>query len=553
MLQAHASRLLAVLALAVMGPVVWLTGCGSPQGTIADGEAVDGGDLAINLEQGWSREVQDRSWFASFGSRLLPYAWLMALEQAGSEQDFVADAQMEALGFLRQRPSANNPDGLPVGFTRTAGNDGESWAGLGCAACHTGELRYRGNRIRLDGGPGLIDFDGFEAALVDALAATLSEPARFERFAKRVGAEDRPALKAALTARVEALQARRRMNHSELAYGHGRLDAFGQIFNAIAVEALGIADNRRAPDAPVSFPALWSASHLDVVQWNGSAPNAGPGPLFQNIITALAVYGTVDLGHGGGLRGHASSVDFERLGQIQDDLYHLQAPRWPEQILGPLDRNRVARGAAVYAGHCASCHALSDRETKRELRTTLVAVDSIGTDPRTARNFLGAEADTGILQGRRQGVVAGEPFGARAQTIQLVVHAAVGAALQHPLAATRDAVTGYHPVIKAAIDQHPDHYKARPLDGVWATAPYLHNGSVPSLAELLKPPAERVRRFGVGQREYDPAAVGYLSAVADNPFLFDTGLPGNGNGGHLQGTALGEAEKADLLEYLKSL
>lgn len=545
----HAARRLVVPMTAVIGMLFWLSGCGSRVAEDAD----EAGEVAVSLDQGWSPEVQDRARFASFGSRLLPYSWLLALEQAGSEQRFVADAPMQALGFLRQRPTAGNPDGLPVGFTRSSGRNIETWAGLGCAACHTGELHYGGNRVRFDGGPGLIDFEGFEAALIEALAATLSDDARFERFAKRVGAGDRAALRTAVAARAETLDARRRMNHSELAYGYGRLDAFGQIFNAVAVDALGIPHNRRAPDAPVSFPALWSAPHLDLVQWNGSAPNDGPGPLFQNIITALAVYGSVDLGHGGGLHGYASSVDFKRLGRIQDDLYHLQAPVWPEQILGPLDRGRLARGAKVYATQCASCHALSDRKAGRKLLTTVVPVDTIGTDPRAARNFLAAQSETGVLQGRRQGVVAGERFGPRAPTIQLVVHAAAGVALEHPLAATRAALTGYRPVIKAAIDQHPDHYKARPLDGVWATAPYLHNGSVPSLAELLKPPAQRVRRFGVGNRQYDPAAVGYLSTVADNPFLFDTGLPGNGNGGHLQGTDLDDAAKADLLEYLKSL
>src|SRR5690606_37899411 len=88
---------------------------------------------------------------------------------------------------------------------------------------------------------------------------------------------------------ADSLDARHRMNASPVPYGHCRLDAFGQIFNAIAVQFLGVPDNRRIADAPVSFPVLWDAPHLDLVQWNGSAPNAGPGPLLQNVTTALAV------------------------------------------------------------------------------------------------------------------------------------------------------------------------------------------------------------------------------------------------------------------------
>src|SRR5690348_6436051 len=95
-----------------------LAACGKPAPVIATGQAVPGGAGAINLEQGWSRETQDRAWFASFGSRLIPYAWLQHLERPDSRERFVADANMSALGFLVQTPTANNPDGFPVGFTR---------------------------------------------------------------------------------------------------------------------------------------------------------------------------------------------------------------------------------------------------------------------------------------------------------------------------------------------------------------------------------------------------------------------------------------------------
>jgi hypothetical protein len=100
----------------------------------------------------------------------------------------------------------------------------------------------------------------------------------------------------------------------------------------------------------------------------------------------------------------------------------------------------------------------------------------------------------------------------------------------------------------------PLHYKARPLDGIWATAPYLHNGSVPTLADLLTPPAERPEVFRVGSHELDPIKVGFASApTGEEEFVFDTKIDGNRNGGHPYGTALPDADKAALLEYLKSL
>ena len=91
------------------------------------------------------------------------------------------------------------------------------------------------------------------------------------------------------------------------------------------------------------------------------------------------------------------------------------------------------------------------------------------------------------------------------------------------------------------------------MSGIWASAPYLHNGSVPSLVELLKPPAERVQHFRVGSREFDPTTVGLATVAGDASTAFDTTLPGNANAGHVYGTALAEADKRDLLEYLKSL
>src|ERR1700682_2584470 len=98
-------RKLHLLVLAATGLLV---ACSPSEKPIANGESVAGGEGAINLEQGWSRQVQDRAWFTSFGSRLIPTAWLRALEQADNPQRFMADANMDALGFLLQSATSNN-------------------------------------------------------------------------------------------------------------------------------------------------------------------------------------------------------------------------------------------------------------------------------------------------------------------------------------------------------------------------------------------------------------------------------------------------------------
>ena len=100
----------------------------------------------------------------------------------------------------------------------------------------------------------------------------------------------------------------------------------------------------------------------------------------------------------------------------------------------------------------------------------------------------------------------------------------------------------------------PGKYVARPLDGVWATGPYLHNGLVPTLDDLLQPAAKRPPEFYIGNREFDPVKLGYISTPPEGmKNNFDTSKAGNLNKGHEYGTTLSEAERKDLLEYLKSL
>jgi hypothetical protein len=100
-------------------------------------------------------------------------------------------------------------------------------------------------------------------------------------------------------------------------------------------------------------------------------------------------------------------------------------------------------------------------------------------------------------------------------------------------------------------------YEARVLQGIWATAPYLHNGSVPTLWELLTPPKDRKSTFMVGSRLFDAKDVGFVtdqSPFKSGSFTADpANANGNGNGGHVYGTTLSETDRRALLEYLKTL
>ena len=96
-------------------------------------------------------------------------------------------------------------------------------------------------------------------------------------------------------------------------------------------------------------------------------------------------------------------------------------------------------------------------------------------------------------------------------------------------------------------------YRARPLNGIWSSAPFLHNGSVPTLRDLLSPDDKRPTTFQTGSIELDTDAVGFVATVGQNTWLFDATVEGNSNKGHNFGTVLSAQQKDALLEYLKSL
>lgn len=510
---------------------------------------------SLFLSQGWDHTTRQSLSYTSFGSRLIPYDWFMCLEQAGTHDLFRANAHMEALGFIVAEPDEFNPDGLPVGVVRDVDKKLGDFVGLTCAACHTGQVRINGQTIRIDGGQALIDFLQFEQAILAALIATIADAEKFARFFQRLS-NSMPGLeheKVNLLMRERVAEFERRLatNKTPVPYGKGRLDAFGHIFNAIAVEALGVPENTRAPDAPTSYPVLWDASHLDVVQWNASAPNKEPGPLFQNAITALAVYGTVAVEKNSFT--YDSSIRIANLGTIQRDFYQLVAPRWPEEIAGRLDKVQLAQGKQLYEEHCVQCHtSVNATNGKRKLRAVLTPLAEIGTDPLMSENFEQRRVKSGALAGKRLLLIAGEKIPAEARSVDLVTHVAAGALLNQPwqslVAIFKEYQSNYPPPSSSVPS-----YKARPLNGVWASSPYLHNGSVPTLYDLLLPASQRPVMFHVGNIDMDLQRVGYLSDPAPHASAFDTRLRGNSNAGHEYGTQLAERERWALVEYLKSL
>ncbi len=508
------------------------------------------------LGQGWSDAERQQISYISFGSRILNYSWFLALENAEGEALFRDDAHMARLGFITGSAQPLNPYALPVGFASDSDDKGNTWIGLTCAACHTGQVTINNQAIRIDGGQSLINYTQFEIELLAALKATLGQPEKWQRFLSRLQKSqknlDAEKIKQQIQIRITEFETRFAVNATQVPYGRGRLDAFGQIFNAVAVEALHIPENARSPNAPTSFPVLWDASHLDVVQWNASAPNIEPGPLAQNATTALAVYGTVDVSGRG--QTYPSSIDVKNLGYIQRKFYKLIAPKWPQDLAGKLDKKLMEQGEVIYQQQCLQCHSLvSADDPRRKLSAILIPAKEVGTDALMVTNFTEGTVKTGELQGKHFALWFGKKFNAEATRLDVVMHVTTGALLYQAWNSFCSVVKEFALNKISHADSAVNYYKARPLNGVWASAPYLHNGSVPTVYDLLLPAAERPKQFFVGNRELDRVKVGNQTLEVSNATLFDTSLLGNSNLGHEYGTQLSFSERMALLEYIKSL
>jgi len=568
------------------------------------------------LPQGWSQQDRNGWYWGSQGSRLLPEAWFDALEQPTSTAMLADPAFLATFGYL---PAPDGSHRYPIGFAidrqdddafavtklrwyqgQRGGHQAEPWVGMNCSACHTAQLTYKGTSFRVDGGPSLTDFQSLIETIDAALNATRSNQEKWNRFASRVlkgkdTATNRSLLQAELGRMIKWQERTDALNTTPLRYGFGRVDAFGHIFNKIVL--FSGSDNSMAnpADAPVSFPFLWNIQRQSSVQWNGIAPNskirlrAGDfdyGAIGRNTGEVLGVFGEIMIAPQTGLfssfGGYVSSVDIKNLNRMESLVKQLQPPKWPREF-PPIDRKLASKGAALFEANCSNCH-ISTTETHDTERMQLFRTASDKTDITdvwmacnaytyamrrgnlTDRNTKAddlipvSDALTGAVKGAMYnrkteliGIALGKIFGGDTPPPTVIDHVWSGGPRS-----IRDQ--RYRLCLNA--DNKFLAYKARPLDGIWATAPYLHDGSVPTLYDLLLPAKERPRQFYVGNREYDPKRVGYVSDVDNGPatFLFKTTdgdggpIDGNGNQGHEYHVgSLSDADRWALVEYLKSL
>jgi hypothetical protein len=327
---------------------------------------------------------------------------------------------------------------------------------------------------------------------------------------------------------------------------------------------------------PQSFPQVWGFKDYDWVEWTMNTNTV----MERNVTETLGAGATVVLDPARTDSLFDSSIPMQNMHDLEWLAYYIDPPQWPKAVFGDIDAGLAAKGEVLFKAQCAGCHEYGDaqRTASGLIKLRGMQPEDVGTDPiaalriscpipdpgplaAPARSF--SVADSELLKACA-GVKAGAAFDGN--SFARIVQVAVDGIKQK--AYTAD---GIDPAQRSAMEDAERRggvawrdtlldskspygpYAARPLYGIWAAAPYLHNGSVPTLYDLLLPPAQRPKTFPLGARQYDPVKVGLADAACDQPdCVVDTARVGDGNGGHAYGTDLGEADRKALLEYLKT-
>ena len=534
----------------------------------------------VYLDQGWTDDERQTFYYLPQGSELLPYDWFMALEQPYQKGMFHDDEFLANFRYIPNPKSKTNPDGLPVGFAKGIDKQtGKAWMGLTCAACHTGSIEYKGKKIRVDGGTTLADAVTFQLVLMDALRNTVLQDGKFERFSAAIlGAdaseEQKEKLQTEFIAHYQQLARWSATSHPAHTTGFGNWDALSILKNAITATATSMPQNNRVPHIPVSYPSIWNTSKMDRVLWNGAVHNM----TLRRIGEVIIVYGRAKVTATDKGYKFESSADLEVLEKMYKYTDKLKPPKWPEEVLGAIDQEKARRGQRIYEREgCAKCHPLKpypltkpNKWGKQFIDMTRTPIEEVGTDPNYAQYFVTRSAQTGNLQP----MLKGTPYEGKQEMPGALMFLALlkGITLSEVEALNpkddeeRARLLGYREIPETPKTMQEVEelvksllvYKTGPLEGIWATAPYLHNASVPSLYQLLLPPEERMKKFYLGSPEFNPVHVGYRTDTSGvkrawEAYEFDTSKMSMSNQGHDYGTKINETERMELIEFLKTL
>lgn len=400
---------------------------------------------------------------------------------------------------------------MPSGFTKKV--IGFARVGNNCALCHTGTWRSQADET-----PHIIVGAPSHTTDVQALLRFLTKCGQDPRFnaATLMGEIDRevklsfidrliyrfaliPLTRNALGQQEKALAWMNRPNWPD--WGRGRDDPM----NLTKYFMTSMATDNSTGQA--DFPSVWNLKIRKgdglYLNWSCDTPAVRSVLIDSALGLGAAPDPNIPLDEWNWSRKRRAWF-LKRMEDLDNFLSELPPPKYPFAI----DATLVAQGKPIYAEHCASCHDVGGRYTNKP-----VPPAEIGTDRERMDTWIQAAADEANRRVKEMGIN-------RPNMVKI------------------------------------EGYQSPPLDGLWMRAPYLHNGSVPTLRDLLKPATERPKSFYRGFDLYDPVNVGFITTGLEPTrvgWKHDTTERGNGNQGHAYGTTLSSGDKNALIEYLKTL
>lgn len=394
---------------------------------------------------------------------------------------------------------------MPIGFSKV--RIGFERVGINCAICHTGSYRLRA---------------GDPPTIVPAAPAHQMSPQTYLRFLFACASDPRftgetimaeiaknyrmPVIDR-LVYRLLVIPFTRRAilrlkeqdawMDSRPDWGRGRIDPF----NPVKFRILGLPVDETIGNSDME--PVWNINaHAGYVfHWDGLNTD------LREVVQSSAIGDGATrrwVTHDYATWNESSEQTMSSLRRMQNYIGEVKPPPYPL----PIDAQLASEGSAVFQTECASCHAKGGARTGQ-----LIPVEEIGTDPHRLRMWTPAAAS-----------------------------------------AYNEYSSKYS--WKFSHFQSTKGYASVPLDGLWLRAPYLHNGSVPTLTDLLEPVEKRPRLFWRGYDVYDSEHIGFETTTDGAKRIgtrFDVTLPGNSNVGHTYGTTLPPDVKRALLEYLKTL
>ena len=406
-----------------------------------------------------------------------------------------------SLGFICE---TNRP--FPIGISQR-NVQGVDRVFLNCAACHSGTVRdtpQSPRRIIVGMPANGLNLQAFERFLFACARDENFNPTRLtDEIARRrgEGGVNRLLFRygGVNLARERLLTFAQRFSFMdrEPDAGPGRMDMFNAAKALLNFRMEKLSPAEWAGNGDI--PSIWNQGRRDglSLHWDGNNNS-----LDERIRHAAFSTGATP-----------ATLDRDAVQRVKSFLLTNTPPRWPYYV----DFTKTGQGQKVYADYCARCHGKDGKDFTGERVGQVTPIEKIKTD----RHRLDSYTDE--------------------------------------LCANQNLLYAANPAERFTHFRKTFGYANQPLDGLWLRGPYLHNGSVPTLRELLEPAAKRPVEFYRGYDVIDRERVGFISDVSEEKgrqyFRFDTRLPGNSNAGHEGrefGTELSAADKDALVEYLKT-